>query len=335
LSVDTADIVDNAVTDAKISLDSVYTMWREGHQHMVVFKRQTISFDPSIILYPGHYPLEPSVEVGVAAAENNVYAVWPQNPESLIYKRSTDGGASFNLGWEINVDWRGLPTSPAIVATGNNVDLVWQNGNFQGDESIIIYKRSTDGGVGFNIPLNLSFGFKHSRFPDVAASGNNVYVIWHEAFPGGDSEYTSEILYRRSTDGGASFEFTISNLSNNPGHSLVPAIAAMGNNVYVVWTDTTSGNSEILYRRSTDGGASFGNTMNLSNNPGQSLAPAIAAMGNNVYVVWTDDTPGRWNIMYRRSTNGGVSFGGTVILTVNDLQLISFYPAIAASNNLT
>jgi hypothetical protein len=41
-----------------------------------------------------------------------------------------------------------------------------------------------------------------------------------------------------------------------------------------------------------DGGKSFGNTINLSNNAGESDEPrlAVANNGNNVYVVWNDDT---------------------------------------------
>ena len=38
-----------------------------------------------------------------------------------------------------------------------------------------------------------------------------------------------------------------------------PQIMTSGNNVYVVWTDNTAGNGDILllFKRSKDGGASF------------------------------------------------------------------------------
>ena len=97
-------------------------------------------------------------------------------------------------------------------------------------------------------------------------------------------------------------------MSNDAGDSLIPAIAVSGNNVHIVWHDTTPGNSDILYRRSTDGGATFGSTINLSNNAGNSCYPAIAVSGNNVHVVWEDDTPGNIDILYKRSTDGGASF---------------------------
>ncbi len=75
-------------------------------------------------------------------------------------------------------------------------------------------------------------------------------------------------------------------------NSYSPAIAASGNNVYVVWYDDSLGNDDILYRRSTDGGFSFSGIVNLSNNPGGSYYPAIASSANKVYVVWHDSTPG-------------------------------------------
>ena len=64
-------------------------------------------------------------------------------------------------------------------------------------------------------------------------------------------------------------------------------------------------NNDILYRRSTNGGATFGPIINLSNNAGFSGFPAIAILGNNLHVVWQDDTPGNFDICkekYRRGS---------------------------------
>jgi ethanolamine utilization microcompartment shell protein EutL len=163
--------------------------------------------------------------------------------------------------------------------------------------------------------------------PAIAALENNVYVVWEDTAFGG----STEIIYRRSTDGGADFGSTI-NLSNNEGSSFVPAIIATENNVYVVWADDSLGNFEIFYKKSTDGGASFGSTINLSNNEGNSFRPAIAASGNNVYVVWNDITTGNAEILYKRSTDGGATFGSTINLS-NDPR-DSVLPAIAALGNV-
>jgi hypothetical protein len=138
----------------------------------------------------------------------------------------------------------------------------------------ILYRRSTDGGANFEPTVNLSNNAVPSSLPDIAASGNNVYVVWDDGMAG-----SSEVLYRRSIDGGAVFDPAV-NLSNTAGDSSSQAVAASENNVYVVWDDNTTGNNEILYRRSTDGGAGFSATVNLSNNAGSSNIPDIAAFAN-------------------------------------------------------
>ena len=55
----------------------------------------------------------------------------------------------------------------------------------------------------------------------------------------------------------------------------------------------------------------FSSAINLSNNAGSSVEPAIAVSGNRVFVVWDDNTQGDEEIFYRRSVDGGVSFGST------------------------
>jgi hypothetical protein len=161
----------------------------------------------------------------------------------------------------------------------------------------------------------------------IAVFGNDVHVVWSDGTAG-----NFEILYRKSTDGGATFSSTI-NLSNNDGDSGRPAIAVSGNNVYVVWNDDSAGNREIFYRKSTDGGATFGNIVNLSNSPGSSNSPSIAVSNNDVHVVWSDVvlSPRDVDIRYKKSTDGGASFSSVQIL--NDDFQDSGNPDIAISGD--
>lgn len=310
----------------------------------------------------------PSDDPAIAISGNNVHVVWDDTTSGnndILYKRSTDGGATF--GSTINLSNNmGGSDEPAIAASGNNVYVVWHD-NTPGNPDIL-YRRSTDGGATFGSTINLSENTGSSGASAVTISGNRVYVVWRDNTPG-----NLEILYRRSTDGGATFGSTI-NLSTSPGDSWAPAVATSGNNVYVVWHDTALGNSEILYKRSIDGGISFsivnklsfnagtsasitasGNNVyvvwrdvqnsdivyrwsdfggeafypeiNLSDNAGSSGEPAIITSGNNVYVVWSDNTPGNIEILYKRSTDGGITFGNTINLSNN--AGISLNPAIA------
>ena len=128
-----------------------------------------------------------------------------------------------------------------------------------------------DGGASFTEPTkNLSSNVGDSVTPALTVMGTNVHVAWEDDTAGND-----DILYRRSTNGGSTFPNNITNLSDNAESSHVPAIAAKGSNVYVVWFDGDI--PEIVYRSSIDNGVTFDPTVtNLSANTGSSSSSRIA-----------------------------------------------------------
>ena len=86
--------------------------------------------------------------------------------------------------------------------------------------------------------------------------------------------------------------------------SVTPSIALSTNSVYIVWKNESPGTSDINYRGSENNGQSFKGIRNLSNNTGNSESPQIATAGNNVYVVWKDDSSsnsGNSDIQFRAS----------------------------------
>ena len=135
------------------------------------------------------------------------------------------------------------------------------------------------------------------------------------------------------TDRGAGFTEPTKNLSNSAENWVFPDITVSGKNVYVVWDEEVSGTRDNWDRRSVDGGNTFSNTIkNLSNNPPQSVSPAIAVIGNNVHVVWREGVPGGSDIFYRRSVDGGNTFPN-VIKNLSSNAGASFEPAISVSGN--
>jgi hypothetical protein len=106
-----------------------------------------------------------------------------------------------------------------------------------------------------------------------------------------------------------------------------------GNNVYVVWWTNRSGNWEVMFRASNDGGATFGDKINLSNSPDtQSRTAEILAVGNNsVFVSWWELNenvhPHTNESVLRVSTDAGQTFGPVINLGSNG--------TITASNNTT
>ena len=188
-------------------------------------------------------------------------------------------------------------------------------------------RKSANGGITFGNTTNLSNNNASSISPQVASFGNNTFVVWQDNSPGND-----EIFIRKSANGGITFGNT-TNLSNNNASSISPQVASFGNNTFVVWQDNSTGNDEIFIRKSANGGITFGNTTNLSNNNASSISPQVASFGNNTFVVWQDNSTGNDEIFIRKSANGGITFTGKKNLSNN--TGFSTSPQILAFGNNT
>lgn len=136
-----------------------------------------------------------------------------------------------------------------------------------------------------------------SSWPAIAVdSSDNLHVVWYDDTPGEE-----DIYYKRSTDGGDTWTAS-QRLTWNKPDSVSPAIAVDSlDYLHVVWSEGPSGECEIHYKRSKDGGATWMATQRLSWNMGNSQSPSIAVdSSDNLHVVWFDGTPGNCEIYYRK-----------------------------------
>ena len=321
---------------------------------------------------------------------NNIYVMWlddSSGSRDVYFKKSSDNGCTFNRTMNLGIE-DGGSLDPKMAISGDNIYIIWEQ--TPGNNGAVLFTRSTDNGASFETVKNLGNNTGFSGFPQIDTSGNNVYVVWHDASKG--------INFARSTDNGASFE-TVKNLGNNTGFSGFPQIDTSGNNVYVVWTNNYQGKygqtyftrstdngasfdtpfaikvkddevgsmvfspqisadpsndsvylvwhsgrvvehsydkaliSDVYFTRSTDNGASFGETTNLSNYSGWSVDPQIAvSQDNNVYVIWTNNFQEKYGQTYfTRSNDNGASFGETTNLS--NYSGWSVDPQIAVSQN--
>ena len=94
-----------------------------------------------------------------------------------------------------------------------------------------------------------------------------------------------------------------------------PIATSGDNNVYVTWWSNKTGNDEVMFKASTDGGKTFIDKINLSNSPNsQSQDVQIAAAANNVYVSWWERNATINEPVMRVSNDNGKTFGETIIL---------------------
>ena len=205
-----------------------------------------------------------------------------------------------------------------VAAWNDNVYVLWQDSIPSDSRNYDIFiKNSADNGTTFGQPVNLSNNTGFSEHPQLAVYGNNVYAVWADNTSG-----NKQVLFSRSVDDGGSFD-DIKSLSNNTSDSLNQEIAAFGDKVYVVWVDQENDNTSVLLRASIDGGATFGKTINISNNANEQTFPKIATSGNKVYITWNvadDSLVGRNNngLFFVSSSDSGNTLGNIMRLNHDD-----------------
>jgi len=338
LSIDATDAHDPRIL---LSGFNIYVIWVDfvtGNDD-IYFKRSTdggASFGNIINL---SNDLGDSYNFKVSLSGDYMYIVWQDETlgvngtADIFFKRSTDSGASFGNTINLSND-TGDSTDPDMTSSNNgDINVVWRD-DTAGTEQIL-YQRSNDNGDSFETGLSEHLTLSNNTAikidaiePRVVSDKTNVYVLWSQ---GDFDQGLTDVFFKRSTDGGASFGNTI-NLSNNPNsQSSLPTLALLDNNVYTAWSDGPFNNGEVNYRKSTDGGASFGNTINLSNDTGDSIRPEIAVSGSNIFIVWQNQATKGDNVFFKRSTDRGSSFGDTINLS--NSRGYSTNPEISVNNS--
>jgi hypothetical protein len=97
----------------------------------------------------------------------------------------------------------------------------------------------------------------------VAISGDSIYIAWWTNNTANNNE---EVMFRASTDGGATFGDKI-NLSNTTNAGSTRAeIDSDADSVVVTWWETNQTSDTPVMRVSTDNGATFGPMLMLATN---------------------------------------------------------------------
>ncbi len=235
----------------------------------------------------------------------NIFVVWEDDTNTnanILFSRSSDGGATFSA--PINLSHSRLfPFGPRIsVDSHDGINVVW-NDNSPGNLDVF-FSRSTDGGLTFSSPVNVSHDASASSSPQVAAdSTGNIFVVWEN-----DSGVLG-VLFSRSVDGGLTFSAPAM-VSTNTSGSISPQMAVgPTGNVYLAWEDDFVSGSDVSFNRSLDQGQTFLGATSLSHGVGNSTGVQLNVdAAGNLNAVWSNDSPGNFDIFFTRSSNGGLNF---------------------------
>ncbi len=226
-----------------------------------------------------------------------------------------------------------------------------------GLDNCVFVAKSTNGGDSFD-QVVVVWTALHSlvRFNDkewVAVDPNDsnyVYLVW-SIFTG---MVTSRLLFSRSTDGGQTWSFPPTTITEtNDGEINIQGSAIVVDNdanIHVTWIDF--GSNQVRYAKSTNRGGSFSTPVDVSPiDPiprylpnGNYRTPTMTMLAvdysntntsGNLYVTWGDYTHGDSDTYLAYSHDNGGSWTGPVRVN-NDTEgngLDQFFPAVAVSTD--
>lgn len=263
-----------------VSGQEVHAVWddqRDGGGSQVYYKRSTDGGTTwGVDTCLTNFPLPDNTGCPVLAFSGPcVLAFWTVGGAStsyrIYYKRSTDGGRTWGPDTCLVPPYPYEMYSPSVDCSGLNVHMVWGGGDGVMDD--IYYMASTDGGATWGPDTCLiNNGLALAAGAQVAVSASNVHLAWYDFRDGGEPE----IYYKRSTDGGSSWD-PDTRLTNSRGYSSCPFMAIAGTKVHVVWRDSRDGNGEIYYKRNPTGNSGVEETSEAG---GQGLEVRLRARPN-------------------------------------------------------
>ena len=278
-------------------------------------------------------PLSPAgvLYTALAASGKTLYAVY-QDDGRVRFRTSSNQGSAWSRPVTIGSTDE-IPLTESIAAQGAGLHLVYAR------SGTLFYRRSTNGGRVWSpeVELASSGGDRFFRV-SIDVSGSRVHLAW--VIHSRTTFATTGLFYRRSVDGGRSWQDTrlLVPEASDPGR---PALSAVGNAVHLAWTDERDGNPpcytypacpEVYYSRSLDGGGTWGPERRLTAGRGSTIGrPDVVAVGSRgVVLVWQDDgdVDGQEELYARWSADEGASWSSVRRLT--NARGVSEHPMLSA-----
>jgi BNR repeat-like domain len=273
----------------------------------------------------GEGQYDPIVEV--VPGNGHVYVLW-MNGFNVVFQKSTDHGQTWSAPVPTygNVSWTDKPVI-APSDDGRHVYVSW-NGPTGGDPWLA---QSHDAGATWtqtklvdsrryffafdaDVDADGDVFFSESSFDYSGPAKSAVGQVEHHVFISRDqgATWTSRVL--GTVDLGEPCESELCYADFYAGHNTITADAD-GDLTYAFDGATTPlGPQRIFVRTSSDNGATWTSRKTLSTSGRMATAPAAEARGDDDVRLWfAERRPAdRWNIWYRRSSDGGLNWSTAV-----------------------
>ncbi|MFB6264000.1 MAG: sialidase family protein [Bradymonadaceae bacterium] len=287
-----------------------------------------------------HYVDDPAADFADGAS---LGVVWVDNQRQQVLFQSFDRAGEPRLASPTTVSASPETFSwlPDVAVDGDEIYVLWQeivfSGGTHGGEAF--FARSTDGGRSFTEPTNLSrsqAGDGKGRLTaehwdngslDLAVGPDGtLYTAW--------TEYEGRLWFRRSTDGGKTFEDPIHIFGGDDRPARGPDFAVEPDGtLHLAWTVGGSDSADIHLATSTNRGETFEKPTIAFDTEGHSDAPSLAADPDGyLHLVWGESPGGRfgaYHVRYARNATAPDAEMATVAGPDTPGHVSAHYPAIA------
>jgi len=216
-----------------------------------------------------------------------------------------------------------------IQADGQDIYCAWiETTTFP--LSDIYFTRSSDGGNTWSTPANITNDARpQNRICMKNTYNGKIYIASDDII----TFNFNEIYLMSSPDHGQTWT-TPSNITNNAGNSNTPWIEVFGDLIFFTWSDNSHSapafdNSDTFFKVSYDGGVTWMDSLNLSNNPETSSRPRICYGIDGpipdpffrLSIIWYDYSLGAAELLARNGT-----------YYIIPVELFSFTASVSGSN---
>ncbi|HSZ18422.1 MAG TPA: sialidase family protein [Candidatus Acidoferrum sp.] len=289
---------------------NVYAAWSDFHGagcNEILFSRSTdqgASFSKPI-----------KVSGGICGNQGPSIAIGPRGEVFIGWEAMTGGAFSKTPGAVTGV---GFASSTNFGDTFSNAKIVMTYAPFISEQFSGNGARQC-GDAPFNCPTGFTFPRFDLAGPYLAADNVNGTLVM--AFQAAQASGQGQIVFMFSVDGGSTWSTPALLAASLTGHQFYPFLAASGGRVNAIWYDSqgdptyastrapcnntngqTSACLNVRYAESTDGGKTWGSSIQVTNAPtnlnfeqfGGRLVPffgdyiTVAAQGDIIGASWTD-----------------------------------------------
>ena len=255
----------------------------------------------------------------------NLWVVWASNRAGnydIWHKTSSDGGVNWSLETQLTNDSNRDDHPSIMQAADGSVWVVWTRLTNQYD---LYYKISSDGGVNWSEEKQLTNDTGNDLNPSITqAADGTIWVAWQsdriwveDPWEPGSYIPQDDIFYKNSSDGGATW-FNDTQLTTDPGDDTSPSITQTSDEmIWVVWASNRYDLGNLFYVTSSDGGANWTDDEQLTYE-GDDCVPSITQTSDGlIWVVFYSERGGNYDIFYKVTSNGGVTWSIDIRLTTD------------------